>query len=280
MAYTPPEAVFGVDFSGASRDAGRRIWVAEIDSTDEPRLVDCAPATERFGAAADRASAHRALTQHLASLGGDAAAALDFPFTLPSSVVQADDWVAFVREFPGLFASPDDLQRRCQSRARLTDDDLVQHVRSTEESIGALSPYNRRLRSQTFYGIRDVLRPLVLADAVRAVPMQDLDPDRPTLLETYPAATLDSLDGETFRTGYKQADEEGLERREANLDALEAESALAVADDVRARLLDDSGGDALDAALAAFAGWRNTVDPSNLDIESEDYDPREGYIYV
>lgn len=278
MSYEPPGTVLGVDFSGAN-DAGSNVWVAEIDASGGPELVDCAPATERFDTSADRAATHRALARHLASLDGDAAAALDFPFALPASVVDPADWPAFVREFPSLFASPEALQRRCQSRAGLADDDRVQHVRATEESVGALSPYNRRLRSQTFYGIRDVLRPLVLVDAVRVVPMQALAPGKPTLLETYPAAALESLDGETHRAGYKEAGEEGRSRREANLDALEAERELTLADGVRDRLLDDAGGDGLDAALAAFAGWRNTVDPSNLAVDDARREV-EGHIYV
>lgn len=278
MGYTPPDRVFGVDFSGA-KNAGKNIWVAEIDCTDEPQLVSCAPATERFDVSHDRAAAHQALTHHLAALDADAAAGLDFPFALPEAVVSAEDWETFVRAFPSLFASPAELQRRCQSRGALTDDDRVQHVRATEEAVGALSPYNRRLRSQTFYGIRDVLRPLVMADVVRVAPMQELSPDRATLLETYPAAALDSLDGETYRAGYKEASEEGRERRKANLDALETEAEVTVSADVRDRLLADSGGDGLDAVLAAFATWRNTVDPSNLAIEDGEYGT-EGYIYV
>jgi hypothetical protein len=278
MAYIPPDRVLGVDFSGAT-DAGSNVWVAEIDCTEDSRLVDCAPATERFDVASDRAAAHRGLTRQLAGLESTAAAGLDFPFALPEAVVSAEDWETFVREFPSLFASPAEFQRRCQSRGALTDDDRVQHVRATEKSVGALSPYNRRLRSQTFYGIRDVLRPLVLADVVRVAPMQELSPDRPTLLEVYPAAALEGLDGETYRTGYKEAAAEGRERREANLDALDAEAELTVSADVRERLLADAGGDGLDAVLAAFATWRNTVDPSNLAIEDSEYDA-EGYIYV
>ena len=278
MAYTPPDRVFGVDFSGA-KDAGKKVWVAEIDATETPRLVGCAPATERFDVEADRVSTHRALTQYVGSLAGDAAVGFDFPFALPETVVSAENWVRFLREFPGQFASPAELQRRCQSRAELADGDRVQHVRATEESVGALSPYNHRLKKQTFYGIRDVLRPLVLTDAVRVVPMQSLSPDRPTVLETYPAAALDSLDGETHRHGYKEANEDGRERRAANLDALEAEAALTLSEDVREALLDDTDADGLDAVLAAFATWRNTADPTNLDIDDAQYDA-EGYIYV
>lgn len=278
MLYTPPDRVLGVDFSGA-KDAGKSIWIAEIDCAGEPRLVECSPATERFDSSPDRAEAHRALAHELADLDASAAAGLDFPFALPEDVMSAADWEAFVREFPSLFSSPAELQRRCQSRGALTDDDRVQHVRTTEESVGALSPYNRRLRSQTFYGIRDVLRPLVLADVVRVAPMQQLSPDRPTLLETYPAAALDSLDGETYRAGYKEASEAGRQRREANLDTLEAETAVTISADVRDRLLDDPGGDGLDAVLAAFAAWRNTVDPASLAIDDGEYG-EEGYIYV
>ncbi|MEF8802184.1 MAG: DUF429 domain-containing protein [Halolamina sp.] len=278
MAYTPPERVLGVDFSGA-KDAGSNIWIAEIDCRDGPQLVGCAPATERFDVGSDRAVVHRALTHQLADLEPSAAAGLDFPFALPEPVVSAADWETFIRKFPSLFATPAEFQRRCQSRGALTDDDRVQHVRASEESVGALSPYNRRLRSQTFYGIRDVLRPLVLADVVRVAPMQPCSSDRPTLLETYPAATLDSLDGGTYRAGYKESSDEGRERREANLAALEAAAELTVSADVRERLLADSGGDGLDAVLAAFATWRNTLGPSNLAIEDGEYDA-EGYIYV
>ena len=111
MAYTPPDRVFGVDFSGA-KDAGKKVWVAEIDATETPRLVGCAPATERFDVEADRVSTHRALTQYVGSLAGDAAVGFDFPFALPETVVSAENWVRFLREFPGQFASPAELQRR------------------------------------------------------------------------------------------------------------------------------------------------------------------------
>lgn len=278
MGYRPPTRVFGVDFSGA-KDAGEKVWVAEIDASERPRLVSVGPATERFDVDPARGATHRRLTRWAASLDGDAAVGFDFPFALPESVVSAPDWEAFLRQFPGQFASPAELQRRCQSRGELTDDDRVQHVRATEASVGALSPYNRRLRSQTFYGIRDVLRPLVHTDAVRVVPMQPLSPTRPTVLETYPAAALDSLDGETYRHGYKESSDDGRERRGANLDALEAEGALTLTEDVREALLHDTGGDGLDAVLAAFATWRNTADPANLGIDDGQYET-EGHIYV
>lgn len=277
MAYTPPERVFGVDFSGA-KDAGKNIWVAELACDDGARVVDCSTAADRYDASTERDAALRGLTHHLASLGGDAAAGLDFPFALPREVYAEADWEAFLRQFPGFVADPAALQRRCQSRASLVEGDRVQYTRATEDEVGGLSPYNRRLRAQTFYGIRDVLRPLVLTDAVRVAPMQPLDANRPTLLEVYPAATLDRLDAETHRQGYKDGSEAARERRESNVAAIEA-AGVEIPEGTRESLLENDGGDALDAVLAAVATWENTADPSNLSVDDERRQA-EGHIYV
>lgn len=276
--YSPPDRVLGVDFSAARRDAGEHVWVAELACDAEPRVVDCSAAVDRFDCEADRDATLRGLTHHLAGVDADWAAGLDFPFALPRAVVVEADWETFLRHFPDWFDDPTDLQRRCQSRANLAAGDRVQYTRVTEDEVSGLSPYDRRLRAQTFYGVRDLLRPLVLADAVRAVPMQALDSDRPTLLEVYPAATLDRLDAETHRENYKDASEEARRRREANVEAVEA-AGVAIPEATRELLLADDGGDALDAVLAAVATWHNTADPSNLTIEDERRRV-EGHIYV
>lgn len=278
MSYTPPDRVLGVDFSAARRDAGENVWIAELDCTDRPRILDCAPAVDWFDCGPDRDATLRAVTHYLANLDPATATGLDFPFALPRAVVVEPDWETFLRHFPDWFDGPTDLQRRCQSRANLVDGDQVQCTRATEDEVSGLSPYNLRLRAQTFYGIRDLLRPLVLADAVRAVPMQSLDPDRPMLLEVYPAATLDRLDTVTHREGYKNDSDEARRRRESNVEAVEAEG-VELPDVTRDLLLADDDGDALDAVLAAVATWRNTADPSNLTIEDERRQI-EGHIYV
>ncbi|MFC6735600.1 DUF429 domain-containing protein [Halolamina salina] len=274
-----PDTVFGVDFSGA-KEAGKKIWIAEIDCTgDEPELIGCNPATECFGTK-KRDPTLRELTKYLAGLTPNAVTGLDFPFALPQQIVGVDDWETFLLEFPGAFASPSEFRRRCQARGSRLDEGKVEYKRRIEEEHDGLAAYNYMLYKQTFYGIRDVLRPLVLSDSVRVPPMQEPDDDRerPTVLETYPAGVLNDLDtDESTRENYKKDTDESRKKREKNLDALETKIELTIDDDLRNRLLNDSEGDALDAVIAAGGVLRAAENDFAYD---DDYDEQEGYIYV
>jgi len=274
--YRPPERIVGVDFSGDARAAGRKIWLAEATiEGDGVRVRDCAPVADRLDVSAAREESIPALTRFLASLPESAAVGLDFPFGLPREVVPAASWSAFLRAFPGWFDSPDALRRRCRERAAVAGES-GQLFRATDEHLGALSPWNLRLRTQTFFGIRDVLRPLALAAAVRAAPMQAPEPDRPTLLEVYPAATLAELDCDA--TGYKDGGEAARERRADLVDRL-GDEGVDLADEMRETVVEDDAGDALDSVLAAFAAARNAADPANLHTTHERLRV-EGYVYV
>jgi len=274
--YRPPNRIVGVDFSGDARRAGRKIWLAEaVVEDDGLRIVDCAPATDRLDADPVREAAIPALTRYLGSLPATTAVGLDFPFGLPEEVVPAASWREFLRAFPSWFESPDALARRSRERAAVAGES-GQLFRATDEQLGALSPWNLRLRTQTFYGVRDVLRPLVLVDAVRAAPMLVPAPERPTLLEVYPAGTLDELGCDA--TGYKDGSEAARDHRADLLGRLES-GGVTVDDDLREPILDDDDGDALDAVLAAFAAARNTADPNNLHT-ADDRIGVEGYVYV
>lgn len=286
-AFEPPTRVYGVDFSGA-QDAGRNIWLAEAVVTAETdggdvfdgeglRVVDCRPATEWFDGPADREAVLPALTAFLGGLGGGVAVGLDFPFGLPAPLVGVDDWETFLHRFPGCFSSPDELRRRCSERAELLGDDgKTKLFRATDEPLSALSPYDLRLQAQTFYGIRDVLRPLVTSDAVRVHPMQRPAPDKVSLLEVYPAGVLDELG--LHHTKYKDGSDAGRERREEIVAGL-GDAGVAIDDDVRNRAIADDGGDALDALVAAVGTYRNTRDPNTL-YTTDECRAIEGHIYV
>lgn len=271
--YEPPERVYGVDFSADRERAGRNIWVAEAVVDDGLRVIGCAPLVDRLGAGRERAAALPALTRFLGGLDG-AAVGLDFPFGLPDEVVAAEEWTEVLRRLPGWADDPADLARQCADRASLEGDD-AELVRDTEEPLGAMSPYNSRLCDLTFYGLRDVLRPLVLADAARAVPMQPPAGGRPTLMEVYPAGTFERLGGHEVR--YRGDGEDARQRRAENLDRL-LETGATLADGVRETVL-DGGGDALDAVVAAVAAHHHARDPA--DLRTGDADRRlEGHVYV
>jgi hypothetical protein len=272
--YVQPDGVLGVAFSADRRRAGEQSWIAEAAvEAGQLTLVDCQPLTGRFDVNRTRRDALPRLTKFLGSVSGDCVVGLDFPFALPDEVVAADTWPEFLRELPSWADDPLDLARESEARASL-DGSATELVRDTENSLGALSPYNERLRAETFYGIRDILRPLVLADSARALPMQELSPEHPSLLEVYPAGTLERMEGEHMR--YTDATAEARERRGENVAVLQNRG-FDFADGLRETVIES--GDALDAVVAAVSAFEHTRDPS--DLQTTDGGRRlEGHIYV
>lgn len=267
--------IYGVDFSGA-REAGEATWLAEATTDDGLHVERCRSLADLAGSA-DRTPALETLVDRLQDAD---AAGLDFSFGLPAAVHDCESWPEFVRWFPGEFAGPETMRTRCRERAEYdTDGERSFLPRVTDEPLGASSPYHWLVGHQTFYGVRDVLGPLVTEGAMAVAPMQEpeADDDRPTLCEVYPAATLRSLDAPAERYKDPAADEREAyaERRERIVEALPGTVTLAPA--VRSAALDDEGGDALDAVVAAVATHRAAEDGFATDRE---YHPVEGYIYV
>jgi len=243
------ERVIGVDFSGA-KDAGRRIWVALGTATrDRLQIESCQPAQHLPGSGRARAESLRAL-EDLILAENRSAVGLDFPFGLPRALVVYDDWEWFVLGFPRDYASPEALRTACLNAAegrelkRVTD----------QQTQTPFSPYNIRLYRQTFYGIRDLLRPLVITDRARVLPMQEPAEDMPWLLEICPASTLKMA---MLYTPYKGRGDSHRSARNRALAALERR-VIAIQDPaIRSTILDDTGGDALDSVIAAVATFQS-----------------------
>lgn len=259
--------VHGIDFSGAS-DAGRKVWIASGTVEDgELHLQRCRSAATLFGTT-DREATHEALVDFLRD-GGPTTVGLDAPFSLPGELVDADSWEAFVRGFDDRFDDPEEFRETCLER---TDDE--NRRRDADERVGGLCPYDIRVHKQTFYAIRDVLEPLL--DDVSVLPMHDTGAKR-TLLEVYPTAVLEQF--ALFAEGYKESSDRGARRRGRNFDGLERCTGVEYADreSLRETVVENSGGDALDAILAAYAAYDNAVTDDPLDVE---YDEVEGYVYT
>ncbi len=278
--------VIGVDFSGAAA-AGEKTWVATGEAstgTDGTlRLDACAPLAERVGTA-DRDPCLRALVDLLRE--GDVAG-LDVSFGLPRAVHDRDAWTDLVEWVGGAFADADDLSGTCAERTReATGGDRTYLKRATDEHRGATSPYHWLVAHQTFHGLRDVLAPLVAGGGVAVAPMDvgtdagcagRLPPERPVVCETYPAATLRRLGLPDTRYKDDAKHSGAPERRERTVEGLATGTPLSLAPDVRDRALADSGGDALDACLAALAAHRAWRDGF---ATTGEWHPVEGHIYA
>ena len=197
--------VLGVDFSGA-RQAGDHIWIA-VGTQNGGRLSleSCLPAHELPGGGRDRQSALAALNAFLKS-ERRAAAGLDFPFGLPRSLVAEERWEDFVRAFPRRYPDADSFREACRRAA--AGRELKR--RTDVEARVPFSAYNLRLYRQTYFGIADVLLPLVDSAVASVVPMQPPVPGKVLLAETCPASLLKSLG---LYTPYKGHDSQLLDAR-------------------------------------------------------------------
>jgi hypothetical protein len=266
----------GVDFSGAS-EPGESIWLATAEPTDDGiEVTACRSAREAFCATGrdEVLDALRSFPGDGDVLGVDASFGLPRP-VLPDRVAASDDWREAPRWVAEEYAEADALaaQADWKDRARGSDADGVELKRRTDGPTGANSPYSFITRYGTFHAMRDLLAPLL--GSVSVPPMAP-DGDGPTLIEVYPAATLRDL-GLPDRKYKDPSDPRARGRRERILAGLR-EWGVTLPDSFEERVLDDSGGDALDSLVAAAATARAVE--SGFAVEGGRYDPVEGYIYV
>ncbi|MDE2899560.1 MAG: hypothetical protein OXN15_00825, partial [Chloroflexota bacterium] len=234
------ERVYGVDFSGA-KQAGNKIWIAQAVPYRRGIVVEaCAPATEFLGCSAAREESLAALR---AFIGGAESAAFgcDFPFSLPRELIAAESWAEFVAEFPARFGTADQFRERCLAAAiKLTGRKELK--RTTDiEARAPFGPYNLRIYKQTYYGINDVLRPLVADNLVNVPPLHYSEDDAPWVMEVCPASTLKASG---LYGSYKDA-RGSIEARENILLGLKDSGRVTFSDgDVRQRVIADAQGDA------------------------------------
>ena len=236
--------VAGVDFSGA-RDAGRHIWIAKGLSTERGLLIDTlrrADALPTGGVAF--ADALQGLCDYVATLT-DSIVGFDFPFSIPATLIEQTTWVAFVRDFAERYPAPQDFRESCRER---TGGKELKRLTDVEARVPWCA-YNLRLYRQTWAGIRHVLAPLVLRKQARVVPVQTPKDGLPVIAEICPASFLKR---QNLYFPYKGRGPELREARAAILTELARRRLIVpVRGRMRVSMLDDTGGDALDAVLSA-----------------------------
>ena len=264
--------VYGVDFSGA-KNAGKKIWVASgVMDGDALRIKDCYWAEDLPGSGRSRDRCLAALRDFI-KREQTAVFGLDFPFGLPLDLVKKYGcWEDFVLSFPDRYSDSKEFREDCHRAGggrelkRVTD----------QKSCTPFSPYNLRLYRQTYFGIRDVLHPLVRNQLAYVLPMQSALPGKPWILEVCPASTLKQ---EALYQPYKGRSEEHRKAREHILKEIE-EKALSIPPELRSAIVADREGDALDSVVAAFATFRTLYSPAGLVPKDNDTYKVEGYVYV
>ncbi len=263
--------VVGVDFSGA-RDAGNKIWIADARVSEDGIEVDsCIRARDLPGGAVERDGALRALIEYLAA-GTDALAGLDFPFSLPPSLIREASWEEFVSGFAERYPAPESFRADCTIRSGGRE----LKRRTDCEARVPFSAYNLRLYRQTYWGIRSVLHPLIANDAARVIPIQTPAGDRPVIAEICPASILKR---EQLYGSYKGPGASLRKARETILEQLiERRLLRRPKRRILSQLLDDTGGDALDAVIAALGAARVIADPQAM-VPRDELDRIEARVY-
>lgn len=267
-----PQEIFGVDFSGAA-NAGRHIWICAAEVRPQRlKIQRCLPAAEFLGCPADRDVCLAALRNFMAGRSGSVFA-LDFPFGLPQAMAAAADWTAFVCRFPARFSSPQQFREFC----RETDGGSEMKRRTDRESRAPFSPYNLRIFRQTYYGIREILAPLVAADRARVLPMQPPHPQKPWVLETCPASLLKKHDcyAPYKGPGRRERQQRGHILKTFFLDRDD----ICLAPAVPPLVCADRNGDGLDSLLTAAIAFHILQKPGRLIPENHAQYQMEGFIY-
>jgi hypothetical protein len=264
--------VYGVDFSGA-KDAGRKIWLAHGKVEENAlRIEACYRADSLPGSGQDREQCLAALRAFITG-EQDSAFGLDFPFSLPYALVRhKKDWEDFVLSFPDDYTDPEMFRHFC--REAYSGHEIK---RTTDrESRTPFASYNLRIYRQTYYGIRDLLHPLVRDQQARVLPIQRPLPDRPWVLEICPASTLKQI---ALYLPYKGRTDKHRAGRARTLERLEATGVL-IPERTQSTVLKDHGGDALDSIIAAWATCKALRNPDLLAVDRTSVYALEGYVYV
>lgn len=267
--------VFGVDFSGAE-DACKKIWICESVVTKEGiKIEDCWNLKSLSGNRKINRNECFKRLKNLIAENKDAAFDLDFPFGLPEIVADEDNWAMFIKNFSEKYNGPEEFRRKCQDRA-LNLTEMKELRRATDiETESPFCPYNLRLFKQTYYGINNVLRPLVMEESARILPMEDRENSKSWVLEICPASTLKDVN--LYLTGYKGKENTSRKHRETILTRLEEMGFVYEIDTkVWKSSVEDEEGDALDCVVAAIATYRGLSSNPILDGTYK----LEGYIYV
>jgi hypothetical protein len=261
----------GVDFSAAETDGGHRTWIAGgIADGRELIINSLQPASALPGSGPRREAFLPALCRFLAART-DTLAGLDVPFSLPADHLETDDWAAFVTGFAQRYPDPQAFRDACRRR----DGGRERKRRCDIEARTPFCAHNLRLYRQTYWALVSLLAPLVRDRRVRVAPMFQPAEARVMLAEICPASTLKRLG---CYGSYKGAGAVLRNARAAIIDRL-ADHGLALPTTLAVLAVDNVGGDALDAAIAAFAAWQAGRDPEPLFVPRDRIDRLEARIY-
>jgi hypothetical protein len=219
----------------------------------------------------ERIDCYRVIVDRLRS-AGEAWVGCDFPFSVVQDAIRPQTWKEYVLSMGRRFAEADHWRQEVERRIG------GEKKRQTDADTRApWSPTNLRLYRQTFFGMAHILAPLVAGDTGVALPMMRDEEGKLKLLEVCPACRLKKVDL------YKPYKGRGPTLRGARVRLVKELSAMAgmtveLAPSLARQLIDQEGGDALDAVIALLI-VAGAVDERHELLHADERNQWEGFIY-
>jgi len=262
------QTALGIDFSGAA-NAGNHLWLAQIDSRS--RVVrSLLPAKNLPGGAQTRSEALKALVAELLRSEYSLIGA-DFPVTLPAPLMPEAPYPSLL-DWIGTFQTPQAFKTACN-----TVNEGRELKRACDiEAKTPFSAYNLRLYRQTYWGLKSLVAPLCQSRSTSIAPVHLAPRARRVLIEACPASTLKAAN--LYRS-YKGKAQEHRQHRQVILDWFIDNEELVLTKPIGQTIVDDPGGDALDALIAATTALQISETPDALLPRVGTPDAREGRVY-
>lgn len=281
--------VLGVDFSGAAL-SGKTAWIAELIPTKplsigggQPkfRLVSLQP-IGRLAGGHDRETVNAYLVDRI-SVASQTFWACDFPFGLPIELPLGSwrDQLSHVRQFGG------SAREFGLSLVRLTEQhNGTKHVRrATDREVQTpFDCYHYRIIYQTFHGMRDILAKIAAKRSVCVLPFQYRKActrcEAAMMVEACPSSTLKrwGLPHQRYKqTGGRRPTE--LQRSNRRRILARLTESVDISAHRRRLIMNDPGGDALDAVLAGAGGWMGFAAADHQTIKRHSRYRHEGFVY-
>lgn len=271
MMAVLPSRILGMDFSGG-KDAGKKLWISECRRKNDHLILErCYRGSELPGSGVPREKCMLALRDFLRR-ESNCLIGMDFPFGLHERMVPEDDWLAFIASFRKKFPTVEAFRTYCRSFSARPELKRTSDI----ESKAPFSPYNLWIYRQTYYGIYDVLAPLLAEGAMTALPMQATNAAGVRVMETCPASVLKWAD---LYLRYKGKAESALQNRAEIVTFLLGKKVKLATPNLRQILLEDPEGDALDSLLSAYIVFKNMQSPGKLDRMDKAEYIREGVVF-
>ncbi len=259
----------------------RTAWLAELSvrGKEPPEIIRLGP-LGRFAGSDDRES----VCEYLVRSVQDSTCSLwgcDFPFGLPIEL-GLGAWskqLKHVRDFSGT------AQQYGRELVEMTKRKTGQmHVRrdTDRETKTPFDCYHYRIIHQTVHGMSQVLFPLSREKSVAVLPFhyRRLATARRIVVEACPSSTLKRLGLPHVRykqSGGKHPEKTHIQTRQRIMRGLR--DAVVVSAYQRRVMMSDSGGDALDAVLAAVGSWNSFRSDDHEAISKHKRYPIEGRVY-